>query len=367
MSRVVRYSIIFLIFFSSSKVFALIDFEDAIYPELAPAARALAMGNAYVCKVDDAVASFYNPAGLGTVRNTHFHITNFTIETNKDYIKLGGNKATDVLSDLSGKLSLNGTRKLLLQNRGKIAHSRFHVMPNFTTRYFSVGYLFAQRSRSTIGVEDDAQFEYAFRQDHGPYASLNLSLGGGILKFGWTSIILNRKEVNDQSPRNLGIIVEDAEFKKGTAVVSIAGGRLTLPIVWLPTFAATIHNVLENDFSSRAAGQPTNIKRNIVLGASVTPQIANTIRMHLEFNWKDFTMEHDGVAFTRRYAFGAEIDFARRGFIRFGYGDGYGSGGIGFKSQTMEMDLSTYAVDTTTQEYRGKEDRRFVLGISSGF
>ncbi len=359
--------ILFLILFLPFTSYALIDFEDAIFPELAPAARALAMGNAYICKVDDATASFYNPAGLGTVRKTHFHISNFTIETNKDYIQLGGNKATDVLSDMTGKLSLNGTRKLLLEDRGKIAHSRFHVMPNFTTRYFSVGYLFAQRSRSTIGVESDATYEYAFRQDHGPYASLNLSIGGGILKFGWTSILLNRKEVNDESPRDLGIVIEDSEFKKGSAVISIAGSRFTLPIVWLPTFAATIHNVLDNDFSARAGGRPSSIKRNIVLGFSVTPQIANTTRIHLEFNWKDFTMEHDGIAFTRRYAFGAELDFARKGFIRIGYGDGYGSAGIGFKSQAMEMDLSTYAVDTTTEEYRGKEDRRFVFGISSGF
>ena len=84
MSRLFRYSLIFITLLSSSKAFALIDFEDAIFPELAPAARALAMGNAYICKVDDAASSFYNPAGLGTVRNTHFHITNFTIETNKD-------------------------------------------------------------------------------------------------------------------------------------------------------------------------------------------------------------------------------------------------------------------------------------------
>lgn len=360
-------TLIFMLLFTSSNAYALIDFEDAIFPELAPSARALAMGNAYICKVDDSAASFYNPAGLGTVRNTHFHIKNFHIESNKDYIRLGGNQAGDVFSDMMGKLSLNGTRKLLLENKGKIAHSRFHVTPNFTTRYFSIGYLFAQRSRSTIAAEPDAKFEYAFRQDHGPYASVNLSIAGGIIKFGWTSILLNRKEVNDESDANLGIVLSDGEFKKGTTPIHIAGARLTLPWIWLPTFAATLHNALDDSFTGRAAGAPETIKKNVVLGVSITPQIANTTRVHLEFNWKDFGLQHEGVAFTRRYAFGMEIDFARKGFIRFGYGDGYGSAGIGFKSQAFEMDLSTYAVDTTTSWYRGKEDRRFAISLSSGW
>lgn len=347
--------------------YALIDFEDAIFPELVPSARALAMGNAFICKVDDSSAAFYNPAGLGTVRNTHFHLNNISIETNKDYIKLGGNDAVDVLSDMSGKLSLNGTRKLLLDKRSAIAHSRFSFAPNFTSRYFSMGYLFAQRSRSTIAPGDAGTFEYAYRQDHGPYAALNLSLFGGIIKFGWTTAIINRKEINDESDKDLGIVLGDNEFKKGTAVYHIAGGRVTLPWIWLPTFAATLHNALNSDFSQRAAGQPTTPKRNLVLGASITPQIASTVRFHMEFNWRDFLIQYKGINFTRRYSIGGELDFSRKAFIRIGYGDGYGSGGIGFKSQSMEMDLSTYAVDTSTNYFRGHEDRRFVISWSAGF
>lgn len=349
------------------KAYALIDFEDAIFPELIPSARALAMGNAFICKVDDSSAAFYNPAGLGTIRNTHFHLNNFSIESNKDYIKLGGNKTIDVLSDMTGKLSLNGTRKLLLDRRGAIAHSRFSAAPNFTTRYFSLGYMFAQRSRSTIAPGDAGTFEYAYRQDHGPYGSLNISLLGGIIKFGWTTVLLNRKEINDETDKDLGIVLTDNEFKKGLAVYSIGGARITLPWLWLPTFAATIHNALDSDFSQRAGGQPGTPEKNLVLGASVTPQIASTVRFHMEFNWRDFLLQHDGINFSRRYSIGGELDFSRKAFIRIGYGDGYGSGGIGFKSQSMEMDLSTYAVDTSTSYYRGHEDRRFVISWSGGF
>lgn len=349
------------------KAYALIDFEDAIYPELVPSARALAMGNAFICKVDDSSAAFYNPAGLGTVRNTHFHLNSFSIETNKDYIQLGGNKAMDIASDMTGKLSLNGTRKLLLDSRGAIAHSRASFAPNFTTRYFSFGYMFAQRSRSTIAPGEDATFEYAFRQDHGLYGALNISLFGGIIKFGWTSVFLNRKEINDESDKDLGIVLTDNEFKKGFSIQHIGGARVTLPWLWLPTFAATIHNALDTDFTQRAGGQPGTPAKNLILGASVTPQIASTVRLHMEFNWRDFLLQAEGVNFTRRYSLGMELDFSRKAFIRIGYGDSYGSGGIGFKSQSMEMDLSTYAVDTSTDYFRGHEDRRFVISWSKGW
>ena len=53
-------------------------------------------------------------------------------------------------------------------------------------------------------------------------------------------------------------------------------------------------------------------------------------------------------------------------FVRLGYGDGFGSVGIGVKAREFQVDLTTYAVDTTSSEFQGEEDRRFVFSISSG-
>jgi hypothetical protein len=64
---------------------------------------------------------------------------------------------------------------------------------------------------------------------------------------------------------------------------------------------------------------------------------------------------------------GAEIDVMRTFFFRVGYGDGFGSGGIGMKTKRLEFDLTTYAVDTEQAGFRGNEDRRFAMTISSGF
>lgn len=354
--------------FVSMSTFA-IDFEDAVFPELATSARGLAMGNAYIAKVDDAAAVYYNPAGLGTVRKTHFHISNFHIEVNKGWItNATGGSISKIAGNAMDAFDLNGQRQMLLDNKGSINHQRFNFLPNFTTRYFSIGYLLSKRTRSTIGKEANAMFEYADRRDHGPYAALNLSLFGGVFKLGASATYLNRKEIQGERDADVEFSIRPEDEKKGSAVIVVAGTKLTLPITFLPTFSAKMNNAFQQKFSEGSTnGAPTNILNSVDLGFSITPQIGKMIRVHLETNYKDLSAEYDGVSTNRKLTFGMEIDIARKFFFRAGYGDGWGSGGLGIKSQSLEFDLTTYAVDTTTNEFRGEEDRRFALSCSYGF
>jgi hypothetical protein len=358
-----------LIFAIMQSAFA-IDFEDAIFPELATSGRALAMGNAYVAKTDDASSVFYNPAGLGSVRNTHFHLSNFHFEMNKGLLTAGtGGAITDALKNATKMFSLDGTREILKNNVGKIAHSRFHMLPNFTSRYFSFGYLLAKRTRAVVtDVASSTGFEYADRLDHGPYAALNISLFGGIFKAGVSTIFLNRKELIGTADPQATFSTGSNSYKKGNAFISTVGGKITLPVVFLPTFAATLHNAFKQEFKNGSgAGLPDSIKQSMDVGFSVTPQIGNASRFHLELDYKDLSNQFTDVSSKRKLLLGAELDFSRIFFIRFGYGDGFGSFGLGVKSQKVEFDITTYAVDTTTASFRGHEDRRFALSLSSGF
>ena len=56
-------------------------------------------------------------------------------------------------------------------------------------------------------------------------------------------------------------------------------------------------------------------------------------------------------------------------FFRLGYGDGWGSGGIGVRNENFIFDLTTYAIegDETENAFREDEDRRYILSFSSGF
>ncbi len=360
--------LILIALFIHSSIFA-IGFEDAVFPEVITSSRALAMGNAFIAKVDDASAAFYNPAGLGTYRGSHFHLSNFHFETNKGWMEtLFGGDVTGNATDLFDALSLEGARKLLVQNKGTIAHSRFQMMPNFSTRYFSLGYLYSVQQRTFIGDQTGDQFEYAQRSDHGPYAAFNFSLFGGIVKFGASVAYLFRNEVQGTADPDLPLDLPDSQYNQGKMLLVTSGFRFTLPYTFLPTLAITSHNSTGDSFTSTGgAGAPADIKQTFDLGLSLTPQLGRTVRVHLELNYKDALGEYDGVDFKRKLGLGMEFDLRRIFFLRLGYGDGFGSGGIGIRTRKMEFDLTTYAVDTTDSDFRGEVDRRYVLGISSGF
>ncbi|MCP4912700.1 MAG: hypothetical protein GY909_06245 [Oligoflexia bacterium] len=358
------------IFLFTEQAYGLISFEDGVFPELGVSGRALAMGNAYISKVDDSAAVFYNPAGLGTVRYPHLHISNIHLEVNKDWVDLGtGGTLSNAGGNFMKGFKVDGTRQLLKDSPGKFAHSRFQIMPNFTARYISFGYLFSKQARGYLGEATTDLFQYADRRDHGPYAALNLSIFGGIFKVGASVIYLNRKEAFGEGDRNTTITLDDSDYNSGSATIFTTGAKLTLPVAALPTFSIKINNSASQEFkqSSGSAAAPDKIKPSVDLGFSLTPQVGKVVRTHLEVNYKDSTQKHSDVGSARRVAFGMEVDIARRFFVRAGYGDGFGSGGIGIRTKKLEFDLTTYAVDTTTSQFRGKEDRRFSLTLSSGF
>lgn len=360
---------LFGVFVPLGSAWGAIDFSDAAFPELATSGRALAMGNAYIAKVDDSAAAFYNPAGLGTVRNAHFHLSNLHMEANKDWIDLGtGGKITDAFSNFNKGFKIDGTRELLKNHPGSYSHSRFHLMPNFTARYISLGYLYSNQTRGALGTQAGAQFEYAKRTDSGPYLALNISLFGGVIKLGATGIYLTRKEIFGEADPNTTIEIQDQEFNKGRALIFTSGAKFTLPVYALPTLAVKMNNATSRPFnpSDGYAGAPDEIKQSIDVGLSLTPAIGKTTRIHWEVNYKDVNNKFKEVDSSRKLGLGMEFDFRRIFFIRFGYGDGFGSGGLGIRTRKLEFDLSTYAVDTTNSQFRGDEDRRFLVSISSG-
>ena len=359
--------LLFTFILTSWSAHAELDFEDHAFPEFITSARALAMGNAYINKVDDSWSAFYNPAGLGTVRKPQFHIFNAHMEASSGLLDvIGKGPAYEVPGKYLDSYDMEEFRTELADNQGTLAHSRFNIFPNVTVRGLTLGYLFSQRNRAIINDDTANLFEVAERRDQGPVMSLNASLFGGVFKVGATAVYLTRRDLyksfGPTDPTEIG----DADYKKGSSFQLTAGTRLTLPVTLLPTFSAVLRNATSSDFDGEDNEKPEEIKQTIDVGFSITPQIGKRSRIHLEVNLKDLGNAYD-TDYKRRAAAGMELDFNRRIFLRLGWGDGWGSGGIGILARRFRLDLTTYAVDRSLDGFREEEDRRWVISIASGF
>jgi len=361
--------LIALFFLISPSVWAALDFEDAAFPEFVTSARGLAMGNAYINKTDDAWSAFYNPAGLGTVRQPQFHLLNLHMEVSNAFLDAVGSVGaiTNLPSNVTGSFDAQKIREKLVDNQGDISHLRANFFPNFTVRGMTLGYFLSQRNRAVINDDVDNKFEFAERRDQGPVFALNLPLFGGVFKVGASAMYVTRRELYKAVGPTDPIAIADTDYKKGSSLQVTVGSKITIPIALLPTFGFVLRNATNNDWEGAGAGGvPNDIPQTIDGAFSITPQIGSMSRLHFEVNYKDIGDRYETSA-SRRLGLGAELDFNRRIFIRAGSGDGWGSAGIGVRSKAFIMDLTTYAVDRDSTGFRKKEDRRFVLSLSSGF
>jgi hypothetical protein len=352
------------------RVLAKLEFEDHAFPEFITSARALAMGNAYICKTDDAWAAFYNPAGLGTVRAPQFHLANLHLEASNGLLGMvGEGSALQIPGNYMKSYDPEKMRDFLADNQGKLSHSRVNFFPNFTARGITLGYLFSQRNRAIINDDTANQFEFSERRDQGPVFALNASLFGGVFKFGASAVYLFRRELHKEFGPTDNIEVNDSDYQSGRSLQVTGGARLTIPWDMLPTFSVVLRNATNNDWEyldSANQGAPNRIRQTVDVGFSITPQIGQITRLHLEANIKDLNNSYD-TDYKRRLAAGAELDFNRRIFVRAGWGDGWGSAGLGVRNRTFIFDVTTYAVDRSLDGFRQEEDRRWVLNVSSGF
>jgi hypothetical protein len=352
----------------SNLAIAKLEFEDASHPELITSGRALAMGNAYLSKVDDGWASFYNPAGLGSVRGLQSHLVNIHLESNSGFLDITGNGAvTNSISKYSSAFDPVSLRQLHVDNPGNISHARMHAFPNITFRGITLGYVYSKQNRARLkSVTDD--FEVSERVDSGPVFSLSASLFGGVLKFGASVTHLTRKQLQKDFASGDPVSIDaSTDYKQGNMTHIVAGTRLTLPITALPTFSAVLRNSSGADWDTpELGGTPDKIPQTFDYGFSITPNIGRTFRIHIEADIRDAGNRYENVPSQRKMSLGIEFDYMRSMFVRFGYGDGWGTAGVGVRNKDFIFDLSTYAIEASEDGVREDEDRRFLMSISGG-
>ncbi len=357
-----------IILLHAQSSFARLYFEDATSPELITSARALAMGNSYSSLVDDSMAAFYNPAGLGTVRGLSLHLTNIHIEMNNGFFDAtsGSGNFFDAIDKYDDAFTSEGVRDLLADNPGT-THARFNFFPNITYRWITLGYMYSQQQKARL-ESSTSDFEIAERLDTGPVLALAFSMFGGVVKVGASAVHLTRKEIFRDTPQNQAVNINKEDYSRATMTHVTASTRVTFPVRYLPTFSVVSRNAGDASWGSEdLAGAPEEIPQTTDISASITPILSKGSRIHIEIGRKDLGNKYENVPNERKLQGGIEWNYRRSIFVRAGYGDGWGSGGIGIRTRNVAFDLSTYAVEASEDGFREDEDRRFAIHLSSGF
>jgi len=361
----------------------ILKFADETFPELVLSSRALGTGNAYSARVDDGMSAFYNPAGLGSVRWIRIHPVSGSVESSEDLSE------ASTLQDGSGGwkmfrkgLSLDGMRAVARENREKLLYTRTMIHPHFTWRYLSAGYYFSRRimayaEKNTDITDTAANFDTAFRRDRGVFGAMNLSFFGGVIKVGASAMGVDRKEIYGTLPINIQtgetkVVVPETQVKAGKMTNIIVGGRITLPITFLPTFSGVLHNAANSKFWNQHGNQapgflPDPIEQQIDVGFSFSPQVAKMVRFHFEGNYKDVGGAHSHVSSDKKWTAGIEMDVARVFFMRAGYGARNASGSIGLRTRWFVLELTTYGADVMVRDHVNVHNRRYLGHFAMGF
>lgn len=357
--------ILYLIY--SFQSFALVRFPDVVYPELATSLRSVAMGNANLSVAGNSEAVFINPAGLARKAPLRFNLGNILFQSNEDFHSIGykGNPGS-YFNNFTKKLSLEGVRQLLLKDKGKYLSSDFQILPNISGTYFSLGFLYVTKNIITMGKAEDAPLEFADRVDYGPFIGFGIPVLKDYFKLGASLTYLTRVESNLESEQDVAINLGDEDYEKGSAPIVLLGATFELPFFPFLKLSAVSHNVFNQAFSQDSLYDLDKIKNQIDVGSSLFVPIGNMAFL-LTLDRKDVTNKYSSVPSNRKLLAGLELAFLSWGWLRFGWGDGYPSGGLRIRSSTFEFDISTWGVHGTSREYTREEDRHIGLGFSHFF
>lgn len=317
------------------------------------------MGDAYIPLAEDGAGSlFYNPAGLGRVKEPRLEIVNFQLQANSYYVSGFGTNFYKIPS------LPTYSKSYLSKNEGAFPGVSGAFTPTFAVRGFAVGMMLQNR---IAAVQRGDSVRYRSKYQLIPTAGTGIRLASGVLRLGYSVQWVNQASGDisaNASSANLGY---NQGLAQGSALSHNAGFALTLPYAYLPALNVVARNVGGAKYSSYTlfsqakdpVGLPETEPMSIDAAISFQPKTGAGGGFNSVFELRDAT-NTSGMPIMGRVALGLEWGFRGSFSIRGGLGSGYPSLGIGLKTTRGELNLSWFSEETGTS-FRSERDMRFMM------
>lgn len=332
--------------------------------------RQLGMGGVAVATVNDETALMLNPAGLGKLRNTFGTLADPEIESGSglyDYLK-----AEDW--DYSEFISAQNILNLLNANPDEHYHMKAQISPSVVFQNFGIGSLANWNYDAEVDSTTN-EIKLRYRSDYAALLGYNLRLFDGRIKIGVTGRYIDRAEVDDEYDTSSTNLEWDTLVNSGTGVAADVGLMLTGPWKYLPSIAAVWRDVgdtsytMGDGFHYNNRPEPERTENSLDVGFSVTPILANNIRIQLAGEVRDVmenVKDDDSSDFSRRLHVGAELNVYDHIFIRGGMNQRYWTAGMELAFQFIQIQAASYGEEIGTKD-ETREDRRYVFKFSFRF
>lgn len=331
--------------------------------------RSLGMGGTGVAVANDETGIFYNPAALGKLRDPFITIVDPELHISSDTGSFVSGFDFDILS-------LEGVLTKISENPNRNFHLKAQLFPSIVVPNFAMGVL--------LKYEINGQFDSAnnevdlnYTNDLAAVLGYNLRLFDGRVKVGFSGRYINRTQITDNNPIAFGDIsgsTLETVAQDGGAIAADVGIIMTAPWRWLPTIAATVHDVgntkfsLGGGFASGTGTDPDTVKQSIDVAIALYPILGKKTRTTITVEMRDILSEDtdDEEDIMRLLHAGFEMNMYDIFFIRGGMNQRYWTAGLEFNMPQLQFQLASYGeeIGTATENL---EDRRYVMKFAYRF
>jgi hypothetical protein len=328
------------------------------------------MGGAGVAAVNDETALLTNPALLAKLRGYIVTIVDPEISGGAQNLAIVGSNAPAQM------LEPNGLLTALNQQTNKHWHAKAQLFPSFVLSNFGMGVFYKQvydaEVVSSTPTSGTPRFLFDYTYDTGMVMGYALRFFDGRVKLGMAGRYINRVEARkDLDPTVAAAAIGD-QVSEGAGLAVDGGISLTAPWTFLPTIAASIHDIgttrydLNNGFFYKNGRRPLDSSPKVDVGIAIFPIHANHIRSVFTVDYRDITTAGEETDAIRRIHGGVEVNIADAIFARAGMNQRYWTAGLEFSMRYLQIQAATYGEEIgTATAYR--EDRRYTGKLSIRF
>lgn len=323
--------------------------------------RWLGRGNTGIALVNDGSAAFYNPGGIGAIRNYSFTLANPVLAGNQNFVSSFQNLSTLT----SGSSSLTSKFSPFL---GKPLGLQASAYPNIAVPGFVGGFWDYFDTQLEYRNPVNPQLEVSARNDYG----LILGAGKGFNDrlFVGASVRYVRRKVVDTVISGSTLLTASASYltnllRNGEGWGFNVGAQYRLPLSASQTFSLglTVEDLGRTRFVDQKGGAFPDIQDQKINAGMAYSFRSPVLDGSLLVDVKSLT--NSEISTTKKLFTGAEVSLLRMD-IRGGFFQGYWTAGLSLRLLPfLDLDFATYAEELDTAAGM-RQNRMWLIGMNMG-